>query len=66
MVDPKSAMAGTNALVTVLIFVGSQFSPSVMVRRAVKKELKLAAILKEHGSIIRPEDWDKISALREE
>ncbi|RPD52345.1 hypothetical protein L227DRAFT_582127 [Lentinus tigrinus ALCF2SS1-6] len=45
MVDPHSAVAGTNALLSVCIFIGSQLSPSVMIRRAVKKELKVAALL---------------------
>ncbi|RPD52334.1 hypothetical protein L227DRAFT_658823, partial [Lentinus tigrinus ALCF2SS1-6] len=65
MVDPHSAAAGTNALLSVCIFIGSQISPSVMIRRAVKKELKVAALLKESGSIIGAEDWRRIDELQE-
>ncbi|KAI0709584.1 hypothetical protein C8T65DRAFT_739942 [Cerioporus squamosus] len=66
MVDPQTAVAGTNTLLSVLIFVGSQLSPSGMVRRAVKKELEVAILLKESGAIIDPEDWDKINQLQDQ
>ena len=66
MVDPHTAVAGSNAIVSVLIFIGSQLSPSVMVRRAVKKELKVAALLKESGPVMGPEDWKWILELRDE
>ncbi|RDX54889.1 hypothetical protein OH76DRAFT_847061 [Lentinus brumalis] len=63
MIDPSSAAAATNGIVTVLVFLGSQLSPSVMTRRAVKKELKVAALLKESGAIISAEDWAKLDTL---
>ncbi len=66
MVDPHTAVASTNTILSVLVFVGSQLSPSVMIRRAVKKELKVAALLKESGPIIGPEDWNKIDRLQKE
>ncbi|TFK92730.1 hypothetical protein K466DRAFT_650292 [Polyporus arcularius HHB13444] len=66
MIDPKTAVAGTNTLLSVFVFVGSQLSPSIMIRRAVKKELKVAALLKESGAIIGPEDWDKINARQDQ
>lgn len=66
MVDPQTTVAGTNALLSVLICIGSQLSPSVMIRRAVKKELKVAALLKESGPVMGPEDWKWILELRDE
>lgn len=66
MVDPHTAVAGSNAIVSVLIFIGSQLSPSVMVRRAVKKELKVAALLKESGSLFTVEDWMVINRMQQE
>ncbi len=65
MVDPHTAAAGTGTLVTVMVFIGSQLSPSVMIHRAVKKELKAGALLKKHGADIEPEAWERLNELEE-
>ncbi len=64
MVDPHTAAAGTGTLMTVAVFIGSQLSPSVMIRRAVKKELKASALLKDSGSIIDPIDAARLKNLK--
>lgn len=66
MVDPHTAAAGTGTLMTVVVFIGSQLSPSIMIRRAVKKELKAAALLEKNGSYIGSDGWDKLTRLEQE
>ncbi|TFK92745.1 hypothetical protein K466DRAFT_659080 [Polyporus arcularius HHB13444] len=65
MVDPQTAAASAGTLMRVMVFIGTQLSPSVLVRKTVEKELEASALLKENGHLIDPEDWVRLNDLKE-